>query len=145
MKTLSLDYSPNARQVVRGPFIHPVIQFMRAPTRLYQCLRVAGRNLGLVGSAVILTLLFNNASWAGDLDDVSIQIIGLDQLPNESLQEIPLPAPGGQSIGNMQNDVLLNRPQISGLQNDSVDASQGSPSASPVVGGGSGSGGGGGQ
>ena len=87
----------------------------------------------------IPVLFASSMAHAGELDDISIQIIGLDQVPNEALQEIPLPTPatGSAGITDMQGDVIFNKPLASpgtGL----IDAigDNGSPAAAPVAGGG---------
>lgn len=86
---------------------------------------------------LVVLFMFSSFVQAGDLDDVSIQIIGLDQAPKEALQEIPLPPPASVSITDMQGDVLFNRPMspAGSLNPGSSDAI-----TAPVAGGGSGGG-----
>jgi len=92
---------------------------------------------GVVSSAL---LLISIQVQAGDLDDISIQIIGLDKTPSEALQVIQLPAPAAGSIADAQGDVIFNKP-LSPL--NPVLSEFTNPSASPVVDGGTGIGGGG--
>lgn len=105
-------------------------------------INIRGRNFRAVnfraikkplGLLLVLLLTISNTAQAGDLDDVSIQIIGLDQAPNEALQEIPLPPPASVSITEMQGDVLFNKPMapMNGINADTSDTI-----TAPVAGGG---------
>jgi len=82
---------------------------------------------------LFILLIFSSLVQAGELDDVSIQIIGLDQAPKEALQEIPLPPPASVSITDMQGDVLFNRPMTT---MDSLNADTNNMITAPVAGGG---------
>jgi len=81
-----------------------------------------------------IILLLAGQVQAADLDDISIQIIGLDQVPNEALSEIPLPSPGTVSITDMQGDVIFNKPLASGTSSAISDINN--PVSAPVAGGG---------
>jgi len=82
--------------------------------------------------AGIACLIATGLAQAGDLDDISIQIIGLDQVPGEALEAIPLPPPAAGSMSEMQGDVIFNKPMSPG--NALADQMTG-PIASPAPGG----------
>ena len=102
-------------------------------------LKLSTQLRGLINPLGLFMLLtFSAFAQAGDLDDVSIQIIGLDQAPKEALQEIPLPPPASISITDMQGDVLFNRPMS---PMGPLNADNSSAITAPVAGGGTGGGG----
>lgn len=63
---------------------------------------------------------------AGDLDDISIQVIGLEEIPAEALERIPLPGPGMHGLADIREGLILNRPM-------SPDPSESSPPGAPTV------------
>ena len=55
--------------------------------------------------------LFSSAVLAGgDLDDISIQVIGLDEIPEDALERIPLPSPDHNGLTDIREGIILNRP-----------------------------------
>lgn len=75
----------------------------------------------------------------GDLDDISIQVIGLEEIPEEALEHIPLPGPGNSGLPG--KGIILNRAPIPSPITATPAPDLGSPDAINNGGGGGGGGG----
>jgi hypothetical protein len=83
---------------------------------------------------------------ARDLDDISIQVIGLEEIPEEALERIPLPGPGMGGLTDIREGFILNRPVFPGVSAnttpeiggglDSVNGGGGAVPTPPSAGGG---------
>jgi len=57
---------------------------------------------------------------ADELDDISIQVIGLDEIPENALERIPLPDPDFGNLNDIHQNIILN--QSSKLGASEIDA-----------------------
>lgn len=70
-----------------------------------------------------------------DLDDISIQVIGLDEIPDDALERIPLPTPDFGGLTDIREGIILNRPVTAGdVSGDLVNGpGAGAGGAAPVT------------
>jgi len=43
---------------------------------------------------------------ADELDDISIQVIGLDEIPEDALERIPMPSPNFNGLADIRNNII---------------------------------------
>ena len=43
---------------------------------------------------------------ADDLDDISIQVIGLDEIPEDALERIPMPSPNFSGLTDIRHNII---------------------------------------
>ena len=67
-----------------------------------------------------IVFLLPNLVFADELDDISIQVIGLDEIPDAALERIPLPSPDFSGLTDLQHDIILNRTNTPGPAADAL-------------------------
>lgn len=67
-------------------------------------------NLPAMLIAAQFTLVSSAVFAGGDLDDISIQVIGLDEIPADALERIPLPSPDHGGLTDIREGIILNQP-----------------------------------
>ena len=58
--------------------------------------------------------------YGDELDDISIQVIGLDEIPDAALERIPLPSPDFGGLTDLHHDIILNRANGQGTATDTL-------------------------
>lgn len=84
-------------------------------------------SLGLL--LAIPTIVFSD-----ELEDVTIQVIGLDEIPENTLERIPIPSPNFGSLIDIHQGIITRQAVISGEKiDDSTVSTPQVPSAPPLL------------